>query len=377
MEILLFQNVSNPTLATIVTYLGVIQGIILSIIVWNYPRQHKISNRILSLFLFSLVYLYFGPRILEVIDSPYRRLYYGLRTLAPVLLILYIHSLYKKVILKKYLWYFLIIPLDILAIYVIAQLRVDTTTNIDWRIISHTWFIIIYLFFLPIIYQQYINYKKKVLQNFSSTHKIGLNWVTQLFLGFLIIMTFDFLLSVLAVSFSVINSSYASMISTIAFTVFMYFITIKGKLSSEIYHLRKLDDSPKFETEPQTKNTDKTLEENKEIKILADKIVQIIEEQNLYKEMGLTVNDIAEKIDTPPYLVSQAINVSLEKNFFELINRYRVEEAKRLLLDESWNYLSIVGIGFEAGFNSKTAFNTCFKKYTGMTPSQFKKSEQQ
>lgn len=374
MEALLIQPLPKDTLITTITYLGVFQGIILSFIVWNYPRQHKISNRILSLFLLSLVYLYFGPRLLEVLDSPFERLYYGFRTLAPILLILYINSLYKKIILKKYLWYLIIIPLDILAIILITQIRLDPSATIDWKIISHGWFVIIYLFFLPIIYQVYTNYKKKVLQNFSSIRKIGLRWVSQLFFGFLLIITFDFAVSILAMSTSIIEAFYASMASTIAFTIFMYFITIKGRLSSEIYKLRNLDDTIVQEPENHIKENDKPLE-NKNLIIISEKITHCIEEHQLYKEMGLTVNDIAEKIETQPYLVSQAINTCLGKNFFELINRYRVQEAKRLLLDDSWNYLSIVGIGFESGFNSKTAFNTAFKRFTGVTPSQFKKME--
>ncbi|WP_373493157.1 helix-turn-helix domain-containing protein, partial [Aquiflexum sp.] len=59
--------------------------------------------------------------------------------------------------------------------------------------------------------------------------------------------------------------------------------------------------------------------------------------------------------------------------FFELVNGYRVEESKNLMMDEKLNHLSMIGIAFEAGFSSKTAFNTAFKKHTGMTPSQFKK----
>src|SRR5690554_5454960 len=104
--------------------------------------------------------------------------------------------------------------------------------------------VIIYLFYLPIIYKQFQNYKLKVLQNFSTTHKIGLKWVSQLFFGFLFIMSFDFIISVVAGRFSRFEASTASIVSTLAFTIFIYFITIKGKLSPQIYQLRNLADSP-------------------------------------------------------------------------------------------------------------------------------------
>jgi AraC-like DNA-binding protein len=70
--------------------------------------------------------------------------------------------------------------------------------------------------------------------------------------------------------------------------------------------------------------------------------------------------------------LSYVINTGFNENFFRFINQYRVEKAKELLLLEEMNRLSILGIAFESGFNSKTSFNTTFKKFTGQTPSAFK-----
>lgn len=67
--------------------------------------------------------------------------------------------------------------------------------------------------------------------------------------------------------------------------------------------------------------------------------------------------------------VSQIINIRFQKNFSEVINSYRVEEAKNLLIQKP-NY-SIEGIAFEAGFGSKATFNRVFKKHTGLTPSEY------
>ncbi|HSJ68659.1 MAG TPA: helix-turn-helix domain-containing protein [Anditalea sp.] len=180
-------------------------------------------------------------------------------------------------------------------------------------------------------------------------------------------MSFDFLLSVMAVSLTNFNGNTASMVSTLAFTIFMYFITIKGKLSSQIYQLRNLEDVPKLENNPIQE------EEVGHLKLVAEKVLHIMEAEKVYKEEGLSVKEVADKIDEKPYIVSQAINTCIGKNFFELVNGYRVEESKNLMLDEKLSHLSMIGIAFEAGFSSKTAFNTAFKKHTGLTPSQFKK----
>jgi AraC-like DNA-binding protein len=65
------------------------------------------------------------------------------------------------------------------------------------------------------------------------------------------------------------------------------------------------------------------------------------------------------------------LNEGFGVNFFQFINAYRVAEAQRLLASAQHQHLSMVGIAFEAGFSSKTTFNTTFKKLTGLTPSQF------
>lgn len=62
----------------------------------------------------------------------------------------------------------------------------------------------------------------------------------------------------------------------------------------------------------------------------------------------------------------------MKRNFYDLVNSYRVEEAKRLLLDPKNSNYTILSVGFEAGFNSKTTFNTVFKKFTGLSPTEFK-----
>ena len=74
------------------------------------------------------------------------------------------------------------------------------------------------------------------------------------------------------------------------------------------------------------------------------------------------------------HLLSYTINTGFDENFYQFINRYRIDEAKKMVLDPQMGHLNLVGIAFAVGFNSKTAFNTAFKKATGQTPSEFKKS---
>ena len=104
-------------------------------------------------------------------------------------------------------------------------------------------------------------------------------------------------------------------------------------------------------------------------------ILALMEKEKLYTETELTLKQLADKLQYPTYQVSQAINEGLGKNFYDLINSYRVEEAKRLLTDPKNENYTILSVGFEAGFNSKTTFNTVFKKFTGVTPTEFRSKD--
>jgi len=109
---------------------------------------------------------------------------------------------------------------------------------------------------------------------------------------------------------------------------------------------------------------------------LVNRVTRLMEEEKLYQEPELTLQQLAERLGVPAYQVSQSINEGMNKGFYDLINGYRVEEAKRLLADPGSRNYTILSVGFEAGFNSKTTFNTVFKKFTGLTPSEFKHKEE-
>jgi AraC-like DNA-binding protein len=108
----------------------------------------------------------------------------------------------------------------------------------------------------------------------------------------------------------------------------------------------------------------------------AANILTAIEQDKLFLDPELTLNDLAKKVQLPPYLVSQAINTHLNKSFYDLINGYRVEEVRKLLNDAKHQQYKILSIAYQAGFNSKTVFNSVFKKMTGVTPSQYRKTFQ-
>lgn len=84
---------------------------------------------------------------------------------------------------------------------------------------------------------------------------------------------------------------------------------------------------------------------------------QFMETKKLFTKNDLTLNKLAERLAIPAHHLSQIINDRLQQNFYDLVNNYRVEEAKKRLLDPAYQHLTILAIGYEVGFSSKSVFN--------------------
>jgi AraC-like DNA-binding protein len=100
------------------------------------------------------------------------------------------------------------------------------------------------------------------------------------------------------------------------------------------------------------------------------KVKEIMEAQKPFLQPSFSLADLAKQTNLSVHLLSQVINEGLSKSFFELIAEYRIEEAKKLLISQS--HIKIEEIAEQVGYNSKSSFNTAFKKITNKTPSEFR-----
>lgn len=100
----------------------------------------------------------------------------------------------------------------------------------------------------------------------------------------------------------------------------------------------------------------------------------LIKDKQPYLESDLSINELASLIPCTPKHLSQVINEVYESNFFDFINKHRIEEAKKQLRNASDDKLTILEVLYASGFNSKSSFNTAFKKFTNQTPTEFKNS---
>jgi len=107
-------------------------------------------------------------------------------------------------------------------------------------------------------------------------------------------------------------------------------------------------------------------------------LTRLMEEEKVFLEPNLTLKSLSQRLYVHYNHLSQIINEHLGKSFNDYINRYRIEEAKKKLTDPHPKEArkTILDIAYETGFYSKSVFNTAFKKFTGMTPSQFREKKQ-
>ncbi len=101
-------------------------------------------------------------------------------------------------------------------------------------------------------------------------------------------------------------------------------------------------------------------------------LLAFMETEKPYRDPDFTIYNLSERLSISRNHLTEIINEKLEKNFFEFVNSYRVEEVKDLINDPAFSHLNLYALGLEAGFRSKSAFNTNFKKLTGLTPSEWK-----
>ncbi|MGB0839403.1 MAG: helix-turn-helix domain-containing protein [Chitinophagales bacterium] len=104
------------------------------------------------------------------------------------------------------------------------------------------------------------------------------------------------------------------------------------------------------------------------------KIKTFVQDEQYYLKKNSSLADLATQLSLSPTYLSQIINSELGKNFNDFINHYRIEEAKKRLIDEAYSHFNMAGIGDMVGFNSKSSFYAVFKKYTQLTPAAYAKA---
>ena len=104
-----------------------------------------------------------------------------------------------------------------------------------------------------------------------------------------------------------------------------------------------------------------------------ERVIRLMEEEHLYRDPDLSMTALADRTGLSRGYLSQIINQKEGKNFFDFVNGYRIAEVQRHFADPKYDHFTILGVGQESGFKSKSTFNAVFKKIMKQTPSQYKR----
>ena len=361
------------------------QLILLAVVLLTQKNVKKLSRNLLVAFLLSKAFLIIRWFTLQFEILRFENHIYfflisssGFFLLAP-LLYLYIKSLCFKDFTLKTSYLLHLIPFVLLILYnavssyiissdaynesnFLYSICVNNHSRIFWtsNLIQILFYIIAMLHTLRV-------YRIKLRDQYSSIEKINLNWLHSLLLLIILHWLFVTSRSILS-NININDETILSLLDLFSITIFLVYTTIlviKGLGQLKIFP--GIKEYPKYATSKLT-NTD--------IQKYEQQLILIMQTQKPYLSPTLTIVDLSEMLSIPVWQLSQVINEYFNQNFFNFVNGFRIEEAKQLLIDSSNGRKTVLEILYEVGFNSKSAFNTAFKKHTSMTPTEYKNSHQ-
>jgi AraC-like DNA-binding protein len=251
----------------------------------------------------------------------------------------------------------------LLAFLIVAFLSISTIIHIG--------------VYLIIILKNLRDHSKRLKDEFSYTDYISLNWLRYIAItsfGLWLIFTFS---ELLAGYFQVEEQSYYGLHVIIA--ILIYTMGYLGLRQPDIFQQAIPVNPSNIETTlnvrdapHQKEKYEKSSLDSEQAAQLAAQLQTQMQQDSLYLDSKLTLPLLARTMETTPHYLSQAINGQLGKNFFDFVNEYRIEEAKRRIQKADAGRMNVFAIALDSGFSSKSAFYTAFKRYTGMTPSEYK-----
>ncbi|MDX2362188.1 MAG: AraC family transcriptional regulator [Crocinitomicaceae bacterium] len=224
-----------------------------------------------------------------------------------------------------------------------------------------------------------LKHRKNIRRDFSYTEDINLKWLFYLVAIMGLVWIIVVLVNVLAKYINVIDPNFGDNIIYVALTIAIFFIGYFGIKQQVIYSPsakkeeketvpNAVDEKP---IQPDTDRYKKSGLKKEESTQHANRLKEYMQEERPYLNGKLSLKETADYLEISVNHLSQVINEQMEVNFFDFINSYRVEEVKRLLADPEYKQYTLLAVAYDSGFNSKSSFNNIFKKFTGLTPTNY------
>ena len=379
MDIQLMQDI-RLLIMVISVFLGLSLGLFLSL---NESAKNKANTYlgilVLCITLFFLPHFFARFRLLETFHFVI-----GLPRIIPFLFgpltLMYVRACTQKGFIMKRVDWLHFIPALIMLINCWPELTMDVAEKITNQrnfaktgtVSDYAWIWLLKVIH-PLIYfglsiQLILRYRQHVTNAASHMDSAFHRWV----------LTFIFILSlpILGLLLFVFTEfgRFSLVILSIGLMSFLIAIYIATLVKPELFHAfpYQMPIPTSTETKKQKYENSNLKEAQKEQYL--QKLEAFMHQHKPFQEPELTLAQLSEKVKIPAHYLSQVINEKLQINFLDFINGYRVKEAQVKLIDPSLSHYTILSIAYESGFNSKSTFYAAFKRATGMTPSQFRKS---
>jgi AraC-like DNA-binding protein len=256
-----------------------------------------------------------------------------------------------------------LLPMIITSCYTTIKI-VSIKNFIIWRsfldFFCHGLFLAQNLFYFVLILNLLKRYRISFKKFFSYKNNLKYNWIRFLIIGSFVVWIAklqSFTLKILAR-----GGKWCTYSATTYFMALFLFVTsiIYLSLKRPIFFLL---DKKYANSNLSKKNKDK----------LKKRLLRYMQDEKVYLDSTLSLNMLAKELSIVPKYLSQVINETFNQNFNDFVNQYRVQECIKCLQDQSNGHKTLLQIAFECGFNTKATFNSSFKKFTGVTPKQFRK----
>lgn len=359
---------------------GAIQGIAFAILMFFSDKIRSKTNLFLTLLIltFALNNLQYFFWEIDLIDGDF---FYGLIYIPYASLSMVFYFFYVKLFLypdnpitkrQKLLYLPFILFFASTVYYKIGDafeiLSDSTYIFFDRLIYVDEIFSLIYSLILIIFcFKLIFKFEKEQILGKTQIPKVGLSWLKIILLS----LFFLCIAWIFSVYDELKNGSENVTYYYLLWTAISFLIYILGHIG--IYRFGILQEQRNIkkvfaDSRSQIKSTSYSQNEN----ILA--FEKYVKTEKLYLDSNLSLEMIAEKLNLNKSYLSRIINAELGKSFSDYVNELRVEEAKNYLTNPEFSNYTLISIGLEAGFNSKSVFNSTFKKFTGKTPSEYKKN---
>jgi AraC-like DNA-binding protein len=239
--------------------------------------------------------------------------------------------------------------------------------------------VVVYLFTIPMAvvpgiyaimgYNILLRYQKSLPECYSYTEKISLNWLKWFVLSILILFILLFIFIRFGRQINLVSSENLFMYVGASLSLFVFLI---GYLGLKQHTLQPSPIATTVEIRRGVPYKKSGLDDPS-VGQLYELLLDHMEQHKVFLREDLSLSMLASQLTLNQNQLSQVINQKSGNNFFVFVNTYRVEEVKKRLLDSSLSHLSILGIAYDCGFRSKSAFNRIFKAQVGLSPLEYQR----